>query len=129
MDGSNSSSGKFDEDRFAQVLERKSKEKYILRLYVVNMSSKSIQAIRNIKRICDENLEDRYQLDVVDILQQPALARESQIIATPTLIKESPLPLRRLVGNMSNTRQVLFGLGLLSCNELNATSENAEKCG
>jgi circadian clock protein KaiB len=57
-------------------------------------------------------LQGHYQLDVIDICEQPILARESQIIATPTLIKESPLPLRRLVGNMSNTERVLVGLGL-----------------
>lgn len=112
MDGSNSAVGNFDKDKFAQAVKRKSTEKYILRLYVVNMSNKSIQAIRNIKQICDENLPGRYQLDVVDICQQPALAREGQIIATPTLIKESPKPLRRLVGNMSNTKRVLSGLDL-----------------
>ncbi len=87
-------------------------ESYVLHLYVKDMSLKSVQAIENITHICEENLQGHYRLDVIDICQQPILARESQIIATPTLIKESPLPLRRLVGNMSNTERVLVGLGL-----------------
>ncbi len=112
MDVLSSSIGNFDKDKFAKVLERKSTEKYILRLYVVNMSYKSIEAIKNIKQICDENLAGRYQLDVVDIRQQPDLAREGQIVATPTLVKESPLPFRRIIGNMSNTKRVLIALDL-----------------
>ncbi len=87
-------------------------ENYVLHLYVNNMSLKSVQAIENITQVCEENLQGHYQLDVIDICEQPILARESQIIATPTLIKESPLPLRRLVGNMSNTERVLIGLGI-----------------
>lgn len=108
----NRSAGSIDKDELAEVLERKSIEEYVLCLYIANLGDKSIEAIKNIKKICDENLEGRYRLEVVDIRQQPAIARESQIIATPTLIKESPLPLRRLVGNMSNTQRVLTGLDL-----------------
>lgn len=87
-------------------------ENYILHLYVKDLSLKSVQVIENIEHVCEENLQGHYQLDVIDICEQPILARESQIIATPTLIKESPLPLRRLVGNMSNKERVLIGLGL-----------------
>jgi circadian clock protein KaiB len=112
MDKLNSSADKYDEENLEKALESRNKEKYILRLYVVDMSLKSIQAIKNIKCICEENLQDRYQLNIIDICQQPALARENQIIAAPTLIKESPLPLRRIIGNMSNTKRVLMGLDL-----------------
>lgn len=112
MDESNRPAGSLNKDELAEVLERKSIEEYVLCLYIANLGDKSIEAIKNIKKICDENLEGRYRLDVVDIHQQPALAREIQIIATPTLIKESPKPLRRLVGNMSNTKRVLTGLDL-----------------
>jgi len=65
------------------------------------MNSKSLQAVENIKRICEEYLPGRYQLDVIDIYQQPILARDGQIVAAPTLIKELPLPLRKLIGSMS----------------------------
>jgi circadian clock protein KaiB len=98
--------------KFKKVLKDRRMENYVLHLYVKDMSLKSVQAIENIEHICEENLQGHYQLDVIDICEQPILARESQIIATPTLIKESPLPLRRLVGNMSNTERVLVGLGL-----------------
>ncbi|HSD58146.1 MAG TPA: circadian clock KaiB family protein [Methanotrichaceae archaeon] len=97
---------------FKKVLKGRRMENYVLHLYVKDMSLKSVQAIENIKQVCEENLQGHYQLDVIDICERPILARESQIIATPTLIKESPLPLRRLVGNMSNTERVLIGLGL-----------------
>ncbi len=78
------------------------------------MNFKSVQAIKNIKEICEENMPGRYELDIIDIKKRPALAREKQIVAAPTLIKESPLPLKRLVGNMSDTERVLTGLGLCS---------------
>ncbi len=95
-----------------KVLNSRRMENYVLHLYIKDLSFKSVQAIENIKHICEENLQGHYQLDVVDISQQPILARERQIIAIPTLIKESPMPLRRLVGDMSNTKRVLIGLGL-----------------
>ncbi len=112
MDESNRPAGSLNKDKLAEILERKSIEKYILCLYIANLGDRSIEAIKNIKKICDENLEGRYQLDVVDLRLQPDLAREGQIVATPTLVKESPLPLRRLVGNMSNTKRVLTALDL-----------------
>ena len=74
------------------------------------MNSKSLQAVENIKRLCEEYLPGRYQLDVIDIYQQPILARDGQIVAAPTLIKELPLPLRKLIGSMSDTERVLVGL-------------------
>jgi circadian clock protein KaiB len=87
-------------------------EKYVLRLYVSGSTSKSALAVENIKRICEQHLKDRYDLEVIDIYQQPNLAREEQIVAVPTLIKRSPPPLRRLIGDLSNLKKVLFGLDL-----------------
>ena len=88
------------------------KERYVLRLYVTGMSPRAARAIRNVREICDEHLEGRYDLKVIDVYQQPALARDEQIIAAPTLIKKLPLPLRRLLGDMSQRDRVLIGLDI-----------------
>jgi circadian clock protein KaiB len=86
--------------------------RYILRLYVAGHTPKSIDAITNIKIICEEYLKGRYLLEVIDLYQQPQLAQGEQIIALPTLIKKLPLPIRRIIGDMSNTERVLVGLDL-----------------
>src|ERR1700675_3691425 len=86
--------------------------KYVLRLYVSGSTSKSALAIENLKRICEQHLKNRYDLGVIDIYQQPNLAREEQIVAVPTLIKRFPPPVRRLIGDLSNVKKVLFGLDL-----------------
>jgi circadian clock protein KaiB len=86
--------------------------KYVLRLYVSGSTSKSEQAVENIERVCEEHLKGRYDLEVIDIHHQANLARDEQIVAVPTLIKRLPAPLQRLVGDMSNLRNVLFGLDL-----------------
>ena len=86
--------------------------KYVLRLYVSGSTSKSALAVKNIKRICEQYLKNRYDLEVIDIYQQPSLARDEQIVAVPTLIKRLPLPLRRLIGDLSNLEKVLLGLDL-----------------
>jgi len=85
---------------------------YVLRLYISGSTLKSAMAVKNIKRICKQHLKNRYDLEVIDIYQQPNLARDEQIVAVPTLIKRLPLPLRRLIGDLSNLRKVLFGLDL-----------------
>ncbi len=85
---------------------------YHLRLYVTGATPKSRRAIENIKKICEEHLKGRYQLEVIDIYQQPSLAKGDQIIAAPTLIKQLPEPLRKLVGDLSNEKRVLLGLDL-----------------
>ena len=87
-------------------------QKYSLRLFVTGSTPKSIRAITNIKRICETHLKGRYFLEVIDIYQQPVLAKGEQIIAAPTLIKELPLPLRRFIGDMTNTDRILIGLDL-----------------
>jgi circadian clock protein KaiB len=87
-------------------------ELYILRLYVTGMAACSTRAVENLRVICDEYLDGRYDLEVIDIYQQPVLARREEIVAAPTLIKKMPLPTRRIVGDMSNRERVLLGLDL-----------------
>lgn len=86
--------------------------RYVLRLYVAGQTPKSVLAIANIKRICEEELQGQYDLAVIDLYQQPQLAQGEQIIAVPTLIKKLPPPLRRIIGDMSDTERVLVGLDL-----------------
>ena len=97
---------------FERVLRKPLKEKYVLRLYVTGMTPKSTQAIQNIKKICDEDLKGRCDLEVIDIYQRPVLAKGEQIIATPTLVKKLPLPLRRFIGDLSDTERIVMGLDL-----------------
>src|SRR6266704_2551579 len=89
-------------------------ERFILRLYVAGMTSRSARAVDNVRAFCEKHLEGRYDLQVIDVYQQPALARSEQLIAAPTLIKKLPLPLRRLIGDMSNEDRVLVGLDLVA---------------
>jgi circadian clock protein KaiB len=88
------------------------KEKYVLRLYITGTTTRSILAITNLKKICEEYLEGRYELEVIDLYQMPRLAKDEQIIAAPTLIKKLPLPFHRIIGDMSNKEKVLIGLDL-----------------
>jgi circadian clock protein KaiB len=87
--------------------------RYRLKLFVTGKTPRSTRAVENVRTICDEYLQGRYDLEVIDIYQQPALLAGEQIIAAPTLVKSLPLPVRRLVGDMSNRRRVLVGLDLL----------------
>ena len=89
----------------------KSKE-YVLRLYIAGTTSRSIRAVANIKEICESSLKNRYDLEVIDIYQQPVLVKGEQIIAAPTLVKQLPLPLRKFIGDMSDTERILVGLDL-----------------
>jgi len=88
------------------------KPKYVLRLYVTGTTGKSIRAIDNVRRICDEHLTGLYDLEVIDLYKNLPLARGDQIIAAPTLIKQLPAPLRRLIGDMSDEQRVLVGLDI-----------------
>jgi circadian clock protein KaiB len=97
---------------FEKKMKKKEKEKYLLRLYVAGMTTKSKQAIQSINQICEEHLKDRCELEVIDILRNPVLAKGEQIIATPTLLKKLPFPLRKFIGNMSDTERILVGLDL-----------------
>ena len=88
------------------------KEKYNLTLYITGNTPQSARAVLNLKRICNEHLIGRHNLKVIDIYQQPQLAKEAQIIAAPTLIKKLPMPIRRFIGDMSNEERLLIGLDL-----------------
>ena len=92
--------------------KRAGKSKYLLRLYISDSTAKSQLAVTNIKNVCKEHLNGRYRLEVIDIDLHVQLARDEQIVAVPTLIKRLPLPLQRLVGDMSDLNKVLFGLDL-----------------
>ncbi len=97
---------------FEKALKSAAKKKYILKLYVAGITPKSTRAIENVKRVCEEHLGDRCELEIIDIYQQPILAKGEQIIAAPTLVKKLPLPLRKLIGDLSNTERILVGLDL-----------------
>ena len=87
-------------------------EQYVLRLYVTGMTPRSMRAIENLRAICEEHLAGRYDLEVIDVYQQPTLAKGEQIIAAPTLIKKLPAPMRRIIGDMSSKDRVLLGLDI-----------------
>jgi len=97
---------------FEKALTARRGEKYVLRLYVAGATARSRQAILRAREFCEIELPGNYELEVIDIYQQPILARDSQILATPTLIKELPKPVRRLIGNMENTAGLFVGLDL-----------------
>src|SRR3954462_12852351 len=90
----------------------KTKAKYLLRLYVTGTTGKSVRAIQNVRRICEEHLQGLYDLEGIDIYKNLPLARGDQIIAAPTLVKRLPAPLRRLIGDMSDEQRVLVGLDI-----------------
>jgi circadian clock protein KaiB len=99
--------------KLANALEQPpANEQYLLRLYVSGVTERSRRSILNINAVCKENLQGRYDLEVIDIHQKPSLAVDEQIVATPTLIKLLPLPLRRIVGDLSDRDGVLFGLDI-----------------
>ena len=84
--------------------------KYLLRLFVTGASARTSTAIANLRRICDQELEGQYDLEIIDVLEYPELAENEKILATPTLIKSLPLPLRRVIGDLSDKEKVLLGL-------------------
>lgn len=87
---------------------------YILRLYITGNSRRSQMAIANLFRICHEELQDQYIVEIIDVLEQPQKAEQEKILVTPTLIKQLPPPLQRIIGDMSNRQKVLLGLDLIS---------------
>jgi len=95
-----------------QSIAKQEKDKYVLRLYITGSTIRSVLALTNLKKICEEFLEGRYELEVIDLYQHPSLAKGEQIIAAPTLIKKLPLPFRRIIGDMSDKEKVLLGLDL-----------------
>jgi len=93
--------------------DQDSPDTWTLRLYVAGQTPKSITAFDNLKRICEEHLAGRFQIEVIDLLEQPQLARGDQILAIPTLVRRLPEPVRKIIGDLSNTERVLIGLDLL----------------
>lgn len=96
-----------------QLLERAARqltsERYLLRLYTTGTTPASVRALARVYRVCEEALQGRYELEVIDIYQEPSLAKDEQIIATPTLVKVLPKPLRRIIGDLTRIEKVLFG--------------------
>ena len=87
-------------------------EIFDLRLYVAGQTPKAIRAFTNLQRICDEHLEGRYRIEVIDLLEDPQLGRGDQILALPTLVRRLPEPIKKIIGDLSNTERVLVGLDL-----------------
>jgi circadian clock protein KaiB len=109
-----STTEKFEEAIKGSALKR---ARYILRLYVTGSTGRSLQAVYNLKKICEEHLPD-YDLEVIDIYKDPEAAREAQVIAAPTLVKKLPLPIRKFVGDLSNTQKILVGLDIYKRQDL-----------
>ena len=97
---------------FEKALTTRPMGKYVLRLYVAGATDRSRQAILRARQLCETQLKDNFELEVIDVYQQPILARDGQIIATPTLVREFPRPVRRLIGNLANTNGLFVGLDL-----------------
>lgn len=96
--------------------EKSTKDAWVLRLYVAGQTPKAITAFTNLKRICEEQLNGKYSIEVIDLLENPQLANEFQIVALPTLIRKLPVPVRKIIGDLSDTERVLIGLDLLAVN-------------
>ena len=99
-------------EAFEHASAKPSPPKYVLKLYIVGTTPASARAVSNVKRLCEEHLKGRYELEVIDLYQQPILAEGEKIIAAPTLIKKLPLPVRSVIGDMSDAERVLVGIDL-----------------
>jgi circadian clock protein KaiB len=98
--------------RWKQAAAEGGSDKWILRLYVAGQTPKSVAAFKNLTVICEEQLEGKYSIEVIDLLEHPQLARDHQILAVPTLVRKLPEPVRNIIGDLSNTERVLVGLDL-----------------
>lgn len=87
-------------------------ERFVLRLYIAGQTPKCVRAFTNLKQICEQHLANRYQIEIIDLLQNPQLARGDQILAVPTLVRQLPEPVKKIIGDLSNTERVLVGLDL-----------------
>ena len=101
-----------DTEAMEKAVAQAGKEKYVLKLYITGMTRRSQEALRSLEKICRQHLAGNVVLEVIDIYQQPELAKGDQIVAVPTLIKKLPLPLRKFIGDMTNIEQILVGLDL-----------------
>ena len=105
--------GSFDVVReFERLVARKQRERYVLRLYVTGLTPRSSRAIATLRTVCERHLAGRYDLEIIDLYRLPEVARTEQILAAPTLVKERPLPPRRLVGDLGDEKRVLAGLNI-----------------
>lgn len=100
---------------------------YLLKLYVTGQTPRSRRAIENLRRICDEELRGQYEMHVIDVLDRPQLAEDEKILATPTVVKELPMPMRRIIGDLSDADKVLLGLDLQSCQLRSDTASRKEE--
>lgn len=105
-----------DTEDISKVSNEKQTEFYTLRLYVAGQTPKSVQAFQNLQKICDTYLAGRYKIEVIDLLKNPKLARGDQILAIPTLVRRLPPPIRKIIGDLSNTERVLVGLDIIPKN-------------
>jgi circadian clock protein KaiB len=112
---------------FERFFKEAGSDHYVLRLYVTGISAKSAMAIANIRSLCDEHLSGRYDLEVIDIYQQPLEAIGSQIIAAPTLIKQYPAPVRKMIGDLTDRKRVMLGLDIKKPAEPNTKSPEGIK--
>ncbi|XHH09967.1 MAG: circadian clock KaiB family protein [Candidatus Bathyarchaeia archaeon] len=102
---------------FERASQEKGKEQYVLRLFISGMTPRSVRAIENLKKICDKELKGCYRLEITDISQQPEAVKKEDLIATPTLIKELPKPIRKIIGDLSDTERILIALNLTPKNK------------
>lgn len=100
------------DDKTTKGRSRRSKKKWELRLYVAGQTPKSVAAFANLKRICEEYMAGEYEIEVIDLLKQPQLASGDQILAIPTLVRKLPEPIKKIIGDLSNTERVLVGLDI-----------------
>jgi circadian clock protein KaiB len=99
-------------DDFNKAADALENPRYVLRLFVTGMTPRSTRAIRAVRTLCEQRLKDRFELEIVDVYQQPQLIQDEQVFATPTLVKYQPAPMRRIIGDMSDTNRLCHGLGL-----------------
>ncbi|HPH34591.1 MAG TPA: circadian clock KaiB family protein [Methanoregulaceae archaeon] len=100
-------------DEYERLLQEKNSTRYVLRLYIAGNSARSQVAVNNVRRICDEHLQGRFDLEVIDIYQDNTMVPDDLVLAAPTLVRQLPLPLRRIIGDMTNKDRVLVGLDLI----------------
>jgi circadian clock protein KaiB len=104
---------KSDKTKTGKKPDATEKDKWILRLYIAGQTPKAITAFTNLKKICEEKLHGKFSIEVIDLLKNPQLGAEDQILALPTLVRKLPVPVRKIIGDLSNTERVLVGLDLL----------------
>ena len=121
MDSNNETSGKNLQNRTSM---KSADDEWVLRLYVAGQTPKSINAFKNLKAICEDKLNGTYQIEVIDLLVNPQLAGDDQIFATPTLVRKLPIPVRKIIGDLSDTERVLVGLDLFQRSISNELTTN-----